>query len=269
MPRTHQGHQAKKRFGQNFLVDQGIIAAIVAAIAPLPGDNMVEIGPGLAALTTPLVAKLGHLSVVEIDRDIVARLRKRFSPEQLTIFDADALSLDFSKLGQDLRVVGNLPYNISTPLLFHLADFAEQVRDMHFMLQKEVVERMVAQAGSTDYGRLSVMLQYHFDMEHVLDVPPESFYPEPKVMSAVVRMVPRAEKIAARDAAMLKQVVSAAFAQRRKTLRNTLSAYLDAEDFAALGVDARARAQELTVAQFVRIADYVAVRERATASSAR
>ncbi|MDD5296996.1 MAG: 16S rRNA (adenine(1518)-N(6)/adenine(1519)-N(6))-dimethyltransferase RsmA [Rhodocyclaceae bacterium] len=262
MTRTHQGHQAKKRFGQNFLVDQGIIAAIIAAIAPRPGDKVVEIGPGLAALTGPLVDNLGHLQVVEIDRDIVARLRKRFKPDQLTIFDADALSLDFGRLGDDLRIVGNLPYNISTPLLFHLAGYAEQVRDMHFMLQKEVVERMVATAGSTDYGRLSVMLQYRFFMARLFTVPPESFEPAPKVDSAIVRMAPRpAADLNARDEEMLAHVVSSAFSQRRKMLRNTLKGVATEADLESLAIPPTARAEDVTVEDYVRLANLLSSRQ--------
>jgi 16S rRNA (adenine1518-N6/adenine1519-N6)-dimethyltransferase len=263
------GHTPRKRFSQNFLIDDAMIGAIIDAIAPERDDNVVEIGPGQGALTRPLSARVSSLHVIEIDRDLAAALRQGYASEHVVVHEGDALEFDFGALGPRLRVIGNLPYHISTPILFRLVDFVGRLHDVHVMLQKEVVDRMVAPAGGSDYGRLSVMLQYHFDMECVLDVPPESFYPEPKVMSAVVRMVPRADKIAARDLAVLQRVVTAAFAQRRKTLRNTLSAYLTAGDFAALDLDARARAQELTVAQFVRIADYVAGRERATAASAR
>jgi 16S rRNA (adenine1518-N6/adenine1519-N6)-dimethyltransferase len=263
------GHTPRKRCSQNFRIDEATVGAIIDAIAPQSGDNMVEIGPGQGALTRPLSARVARLHVIEIDRDLAARLRQQHPPEHVVVHEGDALEFDFGALGPRLRVIGNLPYHISTPILFRLVDFVGGLRDVHVMLQKEVVDRMVAAAGGSEYGRLSVMLQYHFDMECVLEVPPESFYPEPKVMSAVVRMAPRADKIAARDPAVLQRVVSAAFAQRRKTLRNTLSAYLTAGDFAALDLDARARAQELTVAQFVRIADYVSARERATASSAR
>lgn len=262
-------HTPRKRFSQNFLVDEAMVAAIVDAIAPHGDDNMVEIGPGQGALTQPLSARVAPLHVIEIDRDLAAALRQRYAPDRVVVHEGDALDFDFGALGPRLRVIGNLPYHISTPILFRLVDFVDALHDVHVMLQKEVVDRMVAPAGGSEYGRLSVMLQYHFDMECVLEVPPEAFYPEPKVMSAVVRMMPRAEKIPARDHAVLQRVVTAAFAQRRKTLRNTLSAYLAAEDFEKLGVDARARAQELSVAQFVRIADYVAARERTTASSAR
>ncbi len=262
MSRTHQGHQAKKRFGQNFLVDKGIIAAIVDAIAPRPGDNMVEIGPGLAALTTPLVERLGKLSVVEIDRDIVARLKKRFTPEQLSLYEGDALAMDFGGLGPHLRVVGNLPYNISTPLLFHLAGFAPQILDMHFMLQKEVVERMVARPCSTDYGRLSVMLQYRFLMADLFVVPPESFEPAPKVDSAIVRMVPRpAAELTARDEALFAQVVSAAFSQRRKMLRNTLKGVATEADLESLAIPPTARAEDVAVGDYVRLSNRLSERQ--------
>lgn len=252
-------HQARKRFGQNFLEDDGIIGDIVAAIHPRSQDCMVEIGPGLAALTTPLLDTLEHLHVVEIDRDLIARLKQRFKAERLTIHEGDALAFDFGRLattGNGLRVVGNLPYNISTPLLFHLATYADSVRDMHFMLQKEVVERMVAEPGSSEYGRLSVMLQYRFAMELLFIVPPTAFNPPPKVDSAIVRMVPLpAAALMARDEALFARVVSAAFSQRRKMLRNTLRALLDEAALAALGIAPTARAEDLSVAEYVRIAN--------------
>ena len=253
-------HIARKRFGQNFLVDQQVIADIVNAVAPKRDDCVVEIGPGLGALTDPLLQRLDHLHVVEIDRDIVARLRPRYSPQKLTIHEGDALDFDFSSLldGSDkkLHVVGNLPYNISTPLLFHLAGFAECVYDMHFMLQKEVVERMVAEPGTSDFGRLSVMLQYRFVMDQLLDVPPECFSPAPKVDSAVVRLIPRPlEELSARDEARFALVVSASFAQRRKMLRNNLKGILGDSGFAQLGIAPTARAEELSVADYIRIAN--------------
>lgn len=249
-------HQARKRFGQNFLTDPNIIRKIVDAIAPQAGQNMVEIGPGLGAMTDPLLARLGHLQVVEIDRDLIARLHERYAPEQLTVHEGDALKFDFATLGADLRVVGNLPYNISTPLLFHLASFADQVRDMTFMLQKEVVMRMVANPGSGEYGRLSVMLQYRFRMGRVFDVPPGAFRPVPKVMSSIVRLVPRAlDTLAARDDALLGRIVTAAFGQRRKTLRNTLREFIDEQGLAALGIDPGNRAERLSVADYVAIAN--------------
>ena len=254
-------HRPRKRFSQNFLIDEAAIAAIVAAIGPRAGDSMVEIGPGRGAITRPL-ARIAHpLHVVEIDRDIVARLARDFARGELIVHEGDALDFDFAALGPALRVVGNLPYHISTPLLFHLADCAPALRDIHVMLQDEVVERMVAAPGSSDYGRLSVMLQYRFDMEKVLDVPPEAFRPPPKVDSAGVRMIPRGPNVLrARDESVLAEIVAAAFSQRRKTLRNTLGGRLSPADFAALRIDPQARAQTLSVEEFVRIADYLAVR---------
>jgi 16S rRNA (adenine1518-N6/adenine1519-N6)-dimethyltransferase len=249
-------HRPRKRFGQNFLVDEAVISAIVGAVAPHQRDLVVEIGPGLGALTRPLVERLDHLHVVEIDRDIVARLRATFPPQRVAIHEGDALKFDFAALGRGLRVVGNLPYNISTPLLFHLADSAPAIRDIHVMLQREVVERMVAAPSSSDYGRLSVMLQYRFKMEPVLAVPAAAFHPVPKVESAVVRMVPFARlPHRARDEAWLGKIVAAAFSQRRKTLRNALQAHFRAADFEKLGVDAGLRAQDLRLEEFVRLAD--------------
>jgi 16S rRNA (adenine1518-N6/adenine1519-N6)-dimethyltransferase len=250
-------HRPRKRFSQNFLVDRAIIGDIIAAISPQPDDVMVEIGPGLAALTRPLAAAVNLLHVVEIDRDIVARLRDMFAPERVVIHEGDALELDFSQLGAPLRVVGNLPYHISTPLLFHLADSALMLRDIHVMLQKEVVDRMVAVPGSSEYGRLSVMLQYRFEMEKLIDVPPCAFRPPPKVESAVVRMLPHeANALCARDERLFAETVAAAFSQRRKTLRNTLAQVLAPDDLAGLGIDPQRRAQTLTIADFVKIADY-------------
>jgi 16S rRNA (adenine1518-N6/adenine1519-N6)-dimethyltransferase len=264
-------HRPRRRFSQNFLVDESAIAAIVAAVAPRPGDRMVEIGPGLAAITRPLANVVRPLHVVEIDRDIVARLRHEFAPDALVIHEGDALEFDFASLGPDLRVVGNLPYHISTPILFHLFDFAGALRDVHAMLQAEVVERMIAAPASSDYGRLSVMLQYRFEMEKVLDVPPEAFDPAPQVDSAVVRMMPRRVGwTRALDEKMLSETVALAFSQRRKTLRNTLGRALDADDFAKLGIDPQARAQTLSVEDFVRIANYRAeAAERTKAEGSR
>src|ERR1035437_5085401 len=224
---------------------------------------MVEIGPGLGALTTPLSAVLHHLHVIEIDRDIIARLNRAYPPARLSVHAGDVLEFDFSVLPRELRVVGNLPYNISTPLLFHLARYAERIRDMHFMLQKEVVERMVAPPGGGDYGRLSVMLQYRFDMELLLEVAPEAFSPPPQVDSAVVRMLPRPQaRLTAKSQAGLEQVVRRAFAQRRKTLRNSLAGLLEAEDYAALGIVPGLRAENLAVADFVAISNYLAEKEK-------
>jgi 16S rRNA (adenine1518-N6/adenine1519-N6)-dimethyltransferase len=253
-----KGHVARKRFGQNFLVDRGIINAIVSAIDPQRGDTVVEIGPGLGAITEPLMARVDHLHVVEIDRDLIARLKKQHAPERMTVHEGDALAFDFSSIGNGLRLVGNLPYNISTPLLFHLAGYVDIVRDMHFMLQKEVVERMVAEPGESDFSRLSVMLQYRFHLEWLIDVPPESFDPPPKVQSAVVRLIPKpVSELNARSQEKLAQVVQAAFSQRRKMLRNTLKAVLGEGGFAELGIDPTRRAEDIPVADYVRIANYV------------
>lgn len=253
-----KGHVARKRFGQNFLVDSGIIGAIVGAIDPQRDDTVVEIGPGLGAITEPLMRRLDHLHVVEIDRDLIARLKKQHPPERLSIHEGDALAFDFAGIGKDLRLVGNLPYNISTPLLFHLAEYVGVVRDMHFMLQKEVVERMVAVPGDGDFGRLSVMLQYRFHLEWLIDVPPESFDPPPKVQSAVVRLIPKdAAELTAKNMVRFAQVVQTAFAQRRKMLRNTLKGVLDDAGFATLGISPTLRPEDLAVEDYVRIANYL------------
>jgi 16S rRNA (adenine1518-N6/adenine1519-N6)-dimethyltransferase len=275
--KTVAGHAARKRFGQNFLVSPGIIQKIVDAIAPRAGDTLVEIGPGLGAITGPLLERIDHLQVVEIDRDLIARLRQRFPPERLTIHEGDALKFDFGSLkgAGPLMVVGNLPYNISSPLLFHLVPFAPLVYDMHFMLQKEVVDRMVADPGSKDFGRLSVMLQYHYHMERLFVVPPGAFNPAPKVDSAIVRMIPvdfstvgadslcvpgmsLREQVTAKDPALFGRVVTAAFSQRRKMLRNTLREFISETDLAALGITPTARAEDIAVADYVRLANSLA-----------
>jgi 16S rRNA (adenine1518-N6/adenine1519-N6)-dimethyltransferase len=253
-------HKAKKKFGQNFLVDENIIADIIAAIRPEADDNMVEIGPGLGALTRPLLKRLKQLHVVEIDRDIIARLENDYPQpsSRLVIHAGDALKFDLATLAAPLRIVGNLPYNISSPLLFHFTDFAERITDMHFMLQNEVVERMVADPSTAAYGRLSVMLQCRFYMEKLLDVPPESFKPAPKVDSAIVRMIPLpATQILVQNETLFAQIVAAAFGQRRKTLRNTLKSYIDESEFEQLGINPQLRAENLSVEEFARIAGYV------------
>ena len=254
-------HRPRKRFGQNFLVDATVVAAIVAAINPARGERLLEIGPGLGALTRPLLAAAGHMHAIEIDRDLAAGLRNECGKD-LSLHEADVLQFDFGTVGAGLRVIGNLPYNISTPLLFHLADYADRIRDIHVMLQKEVVERMVAAPADSNYGRLSVMLQYRFEMEKLLDVPAAAFAPAPKVESAVVRLTPlRPPPCIARDEALFGRVVAAAFSQRRKTLRNSLRSMVGPGEFAALGIAPTARAQELSVAQFVALADTVGRRE--------
>ena len=261
-------HIARKRFGQHFLTDHAIIDAIVDAIGPQPGDAMVEIGPGLAAMTQPLVERLGHLTVIELDRDLATRLR---SHAQLEVIESDVLKVDFTDLaerlcagatGRDtaagqpqLRVVGNLPYNISTPILFHLLDHVAVVQDQHFMLQKEVIDRMVARPASSDYSRLSVMLQWRYAMDNVLFVPPESFDPPPRVDSAIVRMVPLAEPPAI-NIQLYGELVQTAFSQRRKILRNTLGKWLEARDFAG-SFDLQRRAEEVPVHEYVALCQAV------------
>jgi len=254
-------HKARKRFGQNFLVDEQIIADIIRAIRPQVGDNMVEIGPGLGALTRPLMKQLNHLHVVEIDRDIIARLQTDYPQNQLTIHAGDALKFDLTQLPTPLRIVGNLPYNISSPLLFYFAEYAEHIADMHFMLQNEVVERMVAEPSTSAYGRLSVMLQYRFYMEKLLDVPPNAFRPAPKVDSAIVRLIPLpASEKKVHIEALFAEIVAAAFGQRRKTLRNTLRAYLQEADFEQLEIDAQLRAENLGVEEFSKIANFLSAK---------
>jgi 16S rRNA (adenine1518-N6/adenine1519-N6)-dimethyltransferase len=255
------GHVARKRFGQNFLNSPGVIRKIVDAIRPQPDDLMVEIGPGLAALTGPLLECLKHLHVVEIDRDLIAGLRQRFAPEQITIHEGDALQFDFGRLGANLRVVGNLPYNISSPLLFHLAIFAHHVKDMHFMLQKEVVDRMACEPGGSEFGRLSVMIQYRFWVERLFIVPPGAFTPAPKVDSAIVRLIPKpADQLLVKDEALFGKVVTAAFSQRRKMLRNTLKDFIAEAALDDLGIKPTARAETLAVADYVRLTNFLAER---------
>lgn len=254
-------HKAQKRFGQNFLVDEQIIGDIIRAIHPQEDDTMVEIGPGLGALTRPLIKQLKQLHVVEIDRDIIKRLESDYPKDKLVIHAGDALKFDLAEIEGPLRIVGNLPYNISSPLLFHFSAYASRIIDMHFMLQNEVVERMVAEPSTSAYGRLSVMLQYRFYMEKLLDVPPESFRPSPKVNSAIVRMIPLpAKDIMVKDEKRFAEIVGTAFGQRRKTLRNTLKAFLNEAEFKQLDIDAQQRAENLGVVEFARIAEYVGQR---------
>jgi 16S rRNA (adenine1518-N6/adenine1519-N6)-dimethyltransferase len=291
-------HIAKKRFGQNFLTDQSVINSLVEAISPKADDLMVEIGPGLGALTKPLLKRLNLLHVVEVDRDIISWMQNEYSKNSIQIHNADALKFDFSALTvgisskpemsarqqeaseetvqkvrqrdsadanvagalgfKKLRVVGNLPYNISTPILFHLLDNISHITDMHFMLQKEVVERMVAEPSTPAYGRLSVMLQYRLQMEYLFTVPPEGFDPAPKVESAFVRCVPHAVlPYVAKDEKLFSQVVLAAFGQRRKTLRNTLKNILNDAGFEVLKIDSQLRAENLHVSDFVTITNYL------------
>ncbi len=291
MPAHTSSHRPRKRFGQHFLTDQSIIAKLLEAIAPNAqathaGTRLIEIGPGLGALTEPLLAQMGQeqLHVVELDRDLAQYLRKRFG-EQLVLHEGDALKFDFSTLipngalqakkaavsvseqaptnnsintpasSPSLRIVGNLPYNISSPLLFHLCNYASQVIDQHFMLQSEVVERMIAAPGSKVYGRLSVMLQYRYSMEKCLDVPPEAFDPPPKVQSAVVRMIPRPPIFSPAQAQAFEAFVRIAFSQRRKMLRNTLGAHYAHIDFDAMHFNLQRRAEEVGVEEYVGVVE--------------
>jgi 16S rRNA (adenine1518-N6/adenine1519-N6)-dimethyltransferase len=252
-------HSPRKRFGQNFLQSRHVIEDILRAINPQADDNMLEIGPGLGALTEPLLRRLNHLTAVEIDTD----LQKYWSElplaqGKLNLIPADALTVDYSQFGAKLRVIGNLPYNISTPLLIHLLHFAPVIEDMHFMLQKEVVERIAAQPGTKDYGRLTVMLQYHCDVDYLFNVPPEAFDPQPKVDSAVVRLVPHREspfeKVAVEH---LERLVASAFAMRRKTLNNNLKGIISAEQLNDLGIDGGKRPEQISVTEYVQLAKFV------------
>jgi len=256
-----RGHTARKRFGQNFLADAHWVARIVSSVNPRPGDNLVEIGPGLAALTRALIEGAGRIHAIEIDRDLAARLAADFPRAQLALHVADALEFDYASLGPDLRVVGNLPYNISTPLLFRLTEFASQLRDLHVMLQKEVVARMTATPATPDYGRLTVMLQATFEIARLFVVPPGAFQPMPQVDSAVARLVPlgaAAPHIA--DSSLFARLVAAAFGQRRKTMRNALASICDAAALANAGIDPGARGETLAVTDFVRLANVLAAR---------
>ncbi len=254
-----QGHRARKRFGQNFLHDSHVIQRIVNALNPRPGDRIIEIGPGLGALTAPLIEAAGRIEVVEIDRDLVERLRARFPQEALTIHSSDALKFDFCQLvdeGQKLRLIGNLPYNISTPLLFHLMEQLHCIQDIHCMLQKEVIERMAAQPGEKGYGRLSLMLQYHCRVTKLFNVGPGAFNPAPKVESAVARLVPHAQPpVQVDDYPLFARLISQAFSQRRKTLRNALKNYLSSEQIEAAGVDPGARPETLSLLDYARLSN--------------
>lgn len=262
-------HVARKRFGQNFLHDTMVLDDIIAAIAPQSGDTMVEIGPGLGAMTGLLLKGLERMHVVELDRDLVTRLQKTYNPAKLTIHAGDALKFDFSSIpvpaGRKLRVVGNLPYNISSPLLFHLADIAPQVQDQHFMLQKEVVERMVAAPGSKTYGRLSVMLQWRYAMSLLFVVPPTAFDPPPRVESAIVRMVPLAAPLPC-DQATLEVVVLKAFSQRRKVIRNCLAGMFSEAQIAQAGIDPGTRPETVGLEQYVALANLLAGQAAAAAA---
>lgn len=265
--KTHLGHTARKRFGQNFLHDMNVIADIVSAINPQKGQFLLEIGPGLGALTEPVGELVDQLTVVELDRDLAERLRHHpFLHQKLTVIEQDALRFDFRSYfnrlnlaeGQGARVFGNLPYNISTPLMFHLFKFHDLIADMHFMLQKEVVKRLCAGPNSKAYGRLTIMAQYYCQVMPVLEVPPSAFKPAPKVDSAVVRLIPhKVLPYPVKDLYWLNQVTTRAFNQRRKTLRNALSALFSAEQLEALEIDLNARAENLSIADYARLANWL------------
>ncbi|MCO6505400.1 MAG: 16S rRNA (adenine(1518)-N(6)/adenine(1519)-N(6))-dimethyltransferase RsmA [Snodgrassella sp.] len=251
-------HRARKRFGQNFLQDKAIILDIVRAVRPQYDDTVIEIGPGLAAITEPLAAAVKQLHVIEIDRDIVARLRNQSFSSKLVIHEGDVLQFDFNRVPGRKKIVGNLPYNISTPLLFRFGEYVDDIVDMHFMLQKEVVERMVGVTGTNDYGRLSVMLQYFFEMECLIDVPPESFKPAPKVDSAVVRMIPQKGRIGvARDFTHFTALVKQAFQQRRKTIHNNLKEWADDAAMIRVGIDPGDRPERVAPELYVALSNHL------------
>lgn len=266
-PGFSQGHTMKKRFGQNFLQDPHVIDAIVAAVDPQPDDNLIEIGPGQGALTGSLINHVNAMQVIELDRDLIPYLLASFAvTDKLKIHQGDALKFDYHQLlssdhkllGHKLRLVGNLPYNISTPLLFQLLDYAADIQDMHFMLQKEVVERLAAGVGDEAYGRLGIMIQYHCEVDHLFDVPPEAFNPPPKVTSAIVRLTPRAQPVTpADDVKWLGRVVTEAFNQRRKTLRNALKNLVADGDLEHCGIDAQQRPENISLEAYVRLSNHL------------
>jgi 16S rRNA (adenine1518-N6/adenine1519-N6)-dimethyltransferase len=251
-------HIAKKKFGQNFLKDTSIINAIIQSINPVPDDLLIEIGPGLGALTKPLLEKTNHLLAIEVDRDIVAWMENEYSKKNITVFNEDILNFNFDQFDQKVRIVGNLPYNISTPILFKCIDNITNIKDLHFMLQKEVVDRMIAVPSSSEYGRLSVMLQYYFVMEHLVHVPKESFDPEPKVESSFVRLIPyKHYPFVANNIEQFGRIVKEAFSQRRKTIRNTLKSFIGENDFQKIDINPQLRAENLAVSDFVKISNYL------------
>lgn len=250
-------HTPRKRFGQNFLQDQSIIRNIIECINPQPEQNFIEIGPGLAALTKPLIEKLSHLEVIELDRDIVNFLQETFTPQQLTIHQGDALKFDFTLNNKPIRVVGNLPYNISTPIMFYLSQFPN-IQNMVFMLQKEVVERICAKPNNRDYGKLTIMLQYKYKCRYLLDVPPESFYPAPKVDSAIVSLTPRTDYDWHQvDETNLNQVVSKAFSQRRKTISNSLKGLFSSEQLIEAGIDPLLRPENIGLEKYISLSKLI------------
>ena len=259
-------HRARKRFGQHFLIDPGVIDAIVQSIRPTRDDIIVEIGPGRGAITAPVAKRCGHLHAVELDRDLAARLRSEFAAdERVTIHESDALSFDYSELGNSLRIIGNLPYNISTPLLFHLLDHLDAIADMHFMLQKEVVDRMVAEPGSKAYGRLSIMLGCNLEMEALFNVDRLAFEPPPEITSAVIRMRPlSSQQTPVRNMRLLSSIVATAFSKRRKTLRNALKPVVSEQDLASLQLDPTLRPENIAIADWIALANLLATRGEGT-----
>jgi len=258
-------HRARKRFGQNFLSDEGIIQRIIQSINPKKGERLIEIGPGLGALTCPILDIIGEMDVIELDRDIIPKLQLNCGLDntqqgRLRVHNKDVLKFDFNTLNysQPLRIIGNLPYNISTPIIFHLVEYCEQIQDMYFMLQKEVVQRLAAKPDTSNYSRLSVMAQYHFQVTPLFIVPPESFEPMPKVDSAIVRLVPHKIKpVQVNDEKAFAKLISQAFSQRRKTLRNVLKDICTAQQMQAVGIDPTSRAQTLTLEQFANLFKHI------------
>ncbi len=250
-------HRPRKRFGQHFLKDPGVIDAIIQAVGATGSDTIVEIGPGLGAITRSLAARAGTLHAIELDRDLIAQLRHEYATAaNVTVHEADALRFDYSSLGESLRIVGNLPYNISTPLLFHLLDYRDRIVDMHFMLQKEVVDRMAASPGSKSYGRLGIMLGCHFQIDALFDVAREAFDPPPRVTSAVVRLAPLpAGTYVINDEERLSRLIATAFSQRRKTIRNSLSKVVDEAQLVDAGIDPGLRPEAISIGDYVRLAN--------------
>lgn len=252
-------HQPRKRFGQNFLKDDHVIHAILRSVCPKPSDNMLEIGPGLGALTKPLLQSLKHLTAIEIDRDLQRQLQALSqAPEQFNLIAADALTMDYSQFGSNLRIIGNLPYNISTPLMIHLLHFCQWIEDMHFMLQKEVANRLTALPGNKNYGRLSVIVQYYCEVEQLFDVPPDAFYPKPQVDSSIVRIVPyKTSPYPGIEFKALEALLAQAFAMRRKTLANNLKKTISADDLRIIGINPTARPEQISVLDYVQIAKFI------------
>ncbi len=260
MDQKPEKHRARKRFGQHFLNDQYIIDQIISCIAPQKDEHLVEIGPGTGVLTRPLLSQVENLDVIELDRDLAARLRNEFSSDRLRVHEIDVLNFSFQsmeKKNKKIRLIGNLPYNISTPLIFHILEASNVISDMTFMLQKEVADRMAAEAGTRQYGRLSVMLQYYCETEFLFDVPPEAFDPPPKVMSSIIRLVPKKELLPLKDKLLFQTVVKQAFSQRRKTLHNVLKNLADDNDLESVGLSPKVRSDTITMEEYVKLTNYL------------